>query len=81
VGFSRELRNECLAARKGIHPWATTAFVRTIRQIEHHDVVSTGIFANDSPDKHPRQWMKQALIPLEEATEEYIVKVTAELHC
>jgi len=50
-------------------------------EIEHHDVVSSGIFADEFADKHPREWKKQALITLEEATEAYMVEVTAEFHC
>jgi hypothetical protein len=57
------------------------AFVHTVHEIEHHDVVSSGIFANEFPDKHPREWTKQAVITLEEATEVYMVEVTAEFHC
>ena len=57
------------------------AFFRTVREIEHHDVVSSGIFADEFPDKRPREWTKQALITLEDATEAYMVEVTAQLHC
>jgi hypothetical protein len=32
-------------------------FVRTVREIEHHDVVSCGIFVDEFPDKIPHQWM------------------------
>jgi len=81
VGVRRELRNEFIAARNGKPPWLTKAFVRTVREIEHHDVVSSGIFADEFPDKRPREWTKQALITLEEATEAYIVEVTAQFHC
>jgi hypothetical protein len=31
------------------------AFLRTDREMEHHDVVSSGIFANEFPDKHPHE--------------------------
>jgi len=57
------------------------AFVRTVSEMEHHDVVSSGIFADEFPDNHPREWTKQALITSEEATEMYMVEVTAEFHC
>jgi hypothetical protein len=43
--------------------------------------VSSGIFTDAVPDKRPHEWTKQALITLEEATEAYIVEVTAEFHC
>jgi len=36
--------------------------------------------ADDVLDKCPRELTKQALITLEEATEAYIVEVTAEFH-
>jgi len=49
--------------------------------MEHHYVVSSVILADEFTDKHPWEWTKQALISLEEATEEYIVEVTAEFHC
>jgi hypothetical protein len=52
-----------------------------VRETEHHDVVSSGIFADEFPDKRPREWTKQALITLEEAMEAYMVEVTAYFHC
>jgi len=57
------------------------AFVRTVRGIKHHDVVNSGISADELPDKHPREWKKQVLLTLEEATEAYMVEVTAEFNC
>jgi hypothetical protein len=57
------------------------AGVRTVREIKHHDVVSSGIFADEFPDKHPHEWSKEALTMLEEATEVYMVEVTAEFQC
>jgi hypothetical protein len=49
--------------------------------MEHDDVVSSGIFADEFSTKHPRGWAKQTLITLEEATEAYMVEVSAEFHC
>jgi len=43
--------------------------------------VSSVIFADDFPDKRPREWTKQALITLEKATEAYGVEVSAEFDC
>jgi len=63
AGVGRELRDQFIAARNGKHPWLTKAFVHTVRKIEHHDVVSSGIFADAFPEKHPREWTKQALSP------------------
>jgi hypothetical protein len=52
-----------------------------VRETEHPDVVSSGIFADEFPDKRPHEWKKQALMTLEEATEAYMLEVTAEFHC
>jgi len=81
AGFRREIRNKFIAARIREPPWSTKASVRTFREIKHHDVVSTGISPDKFTDKHPREWTKQAFITLGEATEEYMVEVTAEFHC
>jgi len=81
AGVRRELHNEFIAAHNGKPPWSTKAFVRTVCETEHHAVVSSGIFADKFPDKRPCEWTKQALITLQEATEAYMVEVTAEFHC
>jgi len=52
-------------------------FAHTVHKIDHHDVVSSGIFADEFFDKHPCEWTMQALITLEEATEVYMVEVIA----
>jgi hypothetical protein len=39
------------------------------------------ILADEFPDKRPRGWAIRALNTLEEATEVYMVEVTAEFHC
>jgi hypothetical protein len=57
------------------------AFVRTLREIEYHSVVSSGFGADVFADKHHCEWTKAAVITLEEATEAYMVEVTAEYHC
>jgi hypothetical protein len=56
------------------------AVVSTVRKIEHHDVVSSEIFADEFGDKRLREWTKQALITLEEATEAYMVELIAKSH-
>jgi len=56
------------------------AFVRAVREIEHHDDVSSGICADIFGDKLPREWTKKALNTLEEATEAYMVEVIADSH-
>jgi hypothetical protein len=58
VGVRRELRNEVIPACNVRPPWSTKAFVSTVCEIAHHDVVSSGIFADEFPDKHPREWTK-----------------------
>jgi len=55
----------------------TKVFVRSVREMEHHDVVSSGIPADEIIDKNPREWTKQALTTLEDATEVYMVQVMA----
>jgi hypothetical protein len=57
------------------------AFVRTVCEIEHHDVGNSGIFTDEFHDKHPWEWTKQALITLEEAIEAYMVEVLAKSRC
>jgi len=81
VGVRRELRDQFIAARNGKPPWSTKAFVLTVHEMEPHDEVSSGNFADEFVEKHPREWMKQAIIALEEATEAYMVKVIAASHC
>jgi hypothetical protein len=55
----RVLRNKFIAARNGKPPWLAKALVRTVHEIEHHDIVSSGILADEFPDKHPRQWQNR----------------------
>jgi hypothetical protein len=81
LGVCRKLRNKCIAARNGKPQWSTKAFDRSVLEIEHHDVVSSGIFADEFPDKHSHEWTKQDVITLEEAREGYMVEVTSEFHC
>ena len=58
-GVSRELRDQYITGCNGKLPYSTKAIVRKGCEIEHHDVVSSGIFADEFPDKHPRGWTKQ----------------------
>jgi len=78
AGAHRELRDRFIAARNGKPPWSTNAFVHTVQEIEHHDVVSSGIFADEFSNKNPRERTKQALPTLEDAMEAYMVEVLAE---
>jgi len=65
VGVFRELRDQCIAASNGKPLWSTKAFGCTVHEIEHLDVVSSGILADGFPDKHPREWTQRAFITLE----------------
>jgi len=54
--------------------------VRTVREIDPQDAVSSETFAHKFPDNSPREWTKQAWKTLEEATESCMVVVKAEFH-
>jgi len=56
------------------------ASVRTVRETEHHNVVSSGIFADESGDKRPREWTRKASNALEEAMEAYVAEVITDSH-
>jgi len=81
AGECRELRDYCITPRNGKPPWSTMAVVRTVHKIKHHDVVGSGIIANETCHKHPRECTKQASITFEQATEAYIVEAIAKSHC
>ena len=74
------LRDQFIAAYSRKPPWSTKSLVRTIREIEHHNVVSSGIFSEKDGDKCLREWTEHAIKTLEEGTELYMVEVTAESH-
>jgi len=67
-----------VAGRNGKPPLSMKAFVRTVREIEHCDVIRAGIFADKSSYKNPREWTKQPLTTSDDATEAYIVEGIAE---
>jgi len=46
AGVHRERRDKLISARNGNPPWLNTAFVHTVREIEHHKVASSWIFAD-----------------------------------
>jgi len=77
VGVLRELRDHIIPARDGKPPWSTIAFGRTVHEIEHHDVISSGIFGDKFITKNPREWTTQASTTLEDATEASMVEVLA----
>jgi len=80
AGVHRGVHIEFISAYNREPPWSTRVYICTVRTIEHHDVVSSGILADESPDKRPCEWMKQSIITVMEATEAYMVEVTAEFH-
>jgi hypothetical protein len=62
------LRHEFVICCNGKSPWSTKACVRAVRDIEYHDVASSGIVADKFHDKCPREWTKPVHKTLEEAT-------------
>jgi len=78
AGVHRELHDRFTAATNGKPQWWTKAIVCTVRKIEHHDVVCSGMFVDKSSDKNPREGTKQALTMIEDGTEVYMVEVMAE---
>jgi len=80
AGVQRELFDQFIVARDGKPPWSTKAFVHTVRNIQHHEIVSSGICADEFREKGPQQWMKLASSTLEEATESYMVETIAKSH-
>jgi hypothetical protein len=81
AGVRRELHDEFIAAYNREPAWSTKAFVSTVPNIEHHNVVCSGISPDEFRTKHPREWTEQAVITLEEATEAYTIEVIAASHC
>jgi hypothetical protein len=80
ASIHRELRNQFVSARNGNLQWLTKAFVRSVTKIELHDVVSSRIFLDKFWGNCQWEQTKQAVITLEETTEEYMVEVIAESH-
>jgi hypothetical protein len=80
AGVHRELHDRFIASCNSKPPSLTKAFVCTIREIEHHDVVSSGILANEFCDEPPWAWTYQALKNLTEATKLYLVEVIPGYH-
>jgi hypothetical protein len=59
-------------------PLAETQLQHTVCEIEHHDVVSSVIFADEFRYNGPQVWTKQGLKTVEEATESYMIELIAE---
>jgi len=81
AGLHTEIRDQWMAARNGKPSSSTKAFVPIVRKIKPHDVVSSGIFADEYQYNHPHEWTKEANTTLVEATEAYMVEVITESHC
>jgi len=69
-----------MAACTGKRQCSTKAFVSTVCEIKHHDVVSYRILVHKFSDQRPREWTQQAITTLVDATEAYMVDVIAESH-
>ena len=62
----------------GKPPWSTKAFVRTVREIEQHDLISSGDFVGEFRDRGRQERTEHAVMSRAEATESYMVEVIAE---
>jgi len=64
VGIRKVLHDQFISAHHRKPPLSNKAFVRTVREIKHDDVVSSGISVDELHDKHPQEWTNLALITL-----------------
>jgi len=80
AGIWQEVRDQFIAACIGNSLRLTKASDLTVYEINHHDVVSAGMFRDKCHDEHPRDWTKQSFITLEEATDACMGDVIAESH-
>jgi hypothetical protein len=78
--LDKELRHHFSSARNRKPPWSTKESVRTVHEIEHHDVMSSAIYSDEFHGNCPQQWTKQASINIEKATENSLEKVIADAH-
>jgi len=62
AGIGRELCDKFVSVCNRNPPLSTKAFVHSIYETGHHDLVSAGIVADTFREKHPREWTKKALI-------------------
>jgi len=69
AGVPRELHDQFITAHNGKPLWPYKVFVRTVQEVRHPDVISSGSFADEFRDKHPQEWTNLALVILEEAME------------
>lgn len=81
VGLCRELCDQYIFALNGKPPRSMKAFVYTVRQLEHHDVIHSGFLDNGFRYQHPQEWTRYTLITSEEATDAYMVEVVVDSPC
>jgi hypothetical protein len=81
AGISNKRCDQCIAVHTVKPPLLTKVFVHSVRQIEHHHIVSSTIIGHCFSDKHAQLWSKQVAITLVEATEEDMVEVVPAFHC
>jgi len=81
LGIHKGSQDQLFTAQNGKHPRLTKAFVRTVSDIQHHDVVRSGNSTDQFYDKYPQGWTTQTVVTLEKATEAYMVEVVVESHC
>jgi hypothetical protein len=67
AGNCKQLRDHFIAANNRKPQWWSKAFIHIVCEIEHRDVVRTGIFVDEFLDKYPCKWMKLASMTLKEA--------------
>jgi len=69
AGIARELCEQFVVAPNKKPTCLPKAFIRMVHEVEHYDVVSSGLFADQFHEKCPWQCTKWALNILKEATE------------
>jgi len=75
-----KLCDQCVIARNAKPPWSAKAIVPNVHNIERHDVVSSGISADEFRDKCPQEWTKQTFEIFGKSTESYTIEVIAAYH-
>jgi hypothetical protein len=78
AGVGRMLRDQFITACNITPSWSTKIFISTVRKIKKHDVICSGTFASEFPEKPLLEWTKLALKPIQEATESCMVEVIDE---
>jgi len=76
AGIHGQLSDRFIAAHNEKPAWSMNAFFDTVREIEHDDVLSSGIFTHEYHHKHTHEWTKPVVNTFKEAMGAYTVKVT-----